>query len=127
MNALRCYSKVILGMHLHVYIYLRTPVFMPLILTLVNQCEYWQYFIRKQDLLTMKKCHSRHQQLRHLVDSRRSFTECKTSEVTAIVDSYQVWTTFGFECVALFEEAIIRNYIRSCAFLLGIFYGILLC
>ena len=42
----------------------------------------------------------------HLVDSRRCFTECKASEVTATVDSYQVWTAFGLECVVLFEEVI---------------------
>jgi len=42
----------------------------------------------------------------HLVDSRRYFTECKASEVTATVDSYQIWTTFGLEGVVLFEEVI---------------------
>jgi len=59
---------------------------------------------------------SRHQQLLYVlkedpqvqfVISKRSFTECKTNEVTAIVDSYQVGTTFDLECVALFEEATV--------------------
>ena len=42
----------------------------------------------------------------HLVDSRRCFTECKASKVTATVSSYQIWTAFGLECVVLFEEVI---------------------
>jgi len=42
----------------------------------------------------------------HLVDSRRNFTECITSEVTATVDSYQVRITVGLEGVLLFEEVI---------------------
>ena len=44
----------------------------------------------------------------HLVDSRRCFTQCKVSEVTATGDGdgYQVWIAFGLECVVLFEEVI---------------------